>query len=105
MMGKSAPSPLGAADYFSWIKTPQQLAESKAEFVMNRMTKNHGHVTFAKNFTALLGFSDLTKTGLAAAQRLQQAGQPFAYLTLTNDHQPLTENGHDSTLEWERGAS
>ena len=104
-MGKSAPSPLGAADYFSWIKTPQQLAESKAEFVMNRMTKNHGHVTFAKNFTAMLGFPDLTKTGLAAAQRLQQAGQPFAYLTLTNDHQPLTENGHDSTLEWERGAS
>ena len=95
---------LEAADYLSWIKSPQQLRESGAAFVLNPMAANHGHVAMAKNFTQLLGFPEMQMSGLDAARKLQARSTPFVYLTLTNDHQRLTEKGHDQTLKWERSA-
>ena len=93
---------LEQADYPGWVKTPGQVRESPAVFVMNPMKADHGHVKLAQNFTSVLGFKAIDPTGLQAARRLQESGTLFAYMTLTNDHQPVTESGHDRTLAWER---
>ena len=100
--GRGTKRLLSAADYTSWIKTPEQVKASRHAFVMNAMTPGHGHVLMARNFTALLGLKNFETTGLNAVRKLQASGAPFAYMTLTNDHQPLTEHGHDRTLTWER---
>ena len=88
--------------YKSWVRSPEELRQSNARFVLNPMKADHGHVGMAMNFTALLGFQSILTEGVAAAKQLQQEKAPFVYLTLTNDHQHLTESGHDRTLKWER---
>ena len=93
---------LKEADYPSWVKLPEKLADSPAAFVMNPMAPNHGHVKMATNFSKMLGFKSIDATGITAARKLQAAGAPFVYMTLTNDHQAQTEKGHDLTLAWER---
>lgn len=103
--GRGVKRLLQSADYASWVKTPDRISKSRHAFVMNSMTPGHGHVALAKNFTAVIGISNMELTGLNAAKKLQASGTPFAYLTLTNDHQPLTEHGHDRTLLWERSAA
>ena len=96
---------LEAADYAGWVKTPAKVMASPHAWVMNPMTPGHGHVKMAQNFTSLIGVSNFQTTGLTAAKKLQAAGTPFIYMTLTNDHQPNTEYGHDRTLNWERSES
>jgi len=93
---------LETANYERWVKTPERVMASPHAWVMNPMMLGHGHVRMARNFTSIVGVSNFETTGLAAAKKLQAAGTPFVYMTLTNDHQPVTETGHDRTLNWER---
>ena len=102
ILNKPGRRALEQADYASWTLTPEQVKASPAVFIMNPMSTNHGHVLMAQNLTNMLGFKGIDSSGLKAAQRLKASKTPFAYMTLTNDHQPLTEAGHDHTLAWER---
>ena len=63
----------------------------------------HGHVVLLHSLSTLVGLRgpDIDG-GLAAASELCAKGTPFAYMTLTNDHLPDSEKGHDDTLAWER---
>ena len=108
MLRKDPPARvLSPIEYAKLVKTPEQVEQSGVRFVLNAMNAQHngephGHVAMAMNFTSMLGFAELNQGGLEAARQLQRKGVPFAYMTLTNDHQVLTERGHDHTLAWER---
>ena len=93
---------LARTDYSSFVIAPQHITKTQAAFVMN--VAGAGHMELARRFTAAVGIEFLWGSRAAAARRLLAANRPFVYLTLTNDHLPTTERGHDATLRWERSA-
>ena len=88
-----------AIDYSKFVRKPTRVSASGAAFAMNRA--GSGHVDLANRFSTAVGLGP-PRMGINAAQALLNASTPYVYLTLTNDHQPLTEGGHDRTLIWER---
>lgn len=86
-------------DYRHWITTPEQLSAAGASFVVH--IGHSRHLELVTNLTQSLGLG-MNQSGLAAATDAIGRGSPFAYLTLTNDHQPQTEAKHDRVLAWER---
>jgi hypothetical protein len=101
IMPDATATQLANIDYARFVLAPPQLAasSSRPSFVMNKA--GPGHMELAEIFSTALGLKAPLR-GLDAARRLQSAGAPFTYMTLTNDHLPSTERAHDATLRWER---
>ena len=101
IMPDATATQLANIDYARFVLAPPQLAasSSRPSFVMNKA--GPGHMELGEIFSTALGLKAPLR-GLDAARRLQSAGAPFTYMTLTNDHLPSTERAHDATLRWER---
>jgi len=94
------------SEYAAWIRTPESVNATEHALLLTptpNRKPTHGHVVLLRSLSTLVGVRgpDIDG-GLAAASELCAKGTPFAYMTLTNDHLPDSEKGHDDTLVWER---